>query len=67
VYRGKAMYVWWMLRDMAGEPALKKAMAAYHLEQDKESSYLPRLIAAQTPARSGMVFRRLGLSRPWIA
>jgi len=30
LYRGKAMYVWWMLRDMIGEPALKKAFAAYH-------------------------------------
>jgi hypothetical protein len=48
LYRGKAMYVWWMLRDMIGEPALKKALAGYHPEQDKEPSYLPRLIAAQT-------------------
>jgi hypothetical protein len=48
LYRGKAMYVWWMLRDMVGDPALKKALAAYHPEQDKEPSYLPRLIAAQT-------------------
>jgi hypothetical protein len=48
LYRGKAMYVWWMLRDMVGEPALKKALAGYHPEQDKAPSYLPRLIAAQT-------------------
>src|SRR5260370_33066491 len=48
LYRGKAMCVWWMLRDMVGEPALKKALAAYHPEQDKEPSYVPRLIAAQT-------------------
>jgi hypothetical protein len=48
LYRGKAMYVWWMLRDMVGEAALKKALAGYHPEQDKEPSYLPRLIAAQT-------------------
>jgi len=48
LYRGKAMYVWWMLRDMVGEPALKKALAGYHPEQDKEPSYLPRLIAAET-------------------
>ena len=48
LYRGKAMYVWWMLRDMVGEPALKKALAGYHPVQDKEPSYLPRLIAAQT-------------------
>jgi hypothetical protein len=48
LYRGKAMCVWWMLRDMVGEPTLKKALAGYHPEQDKEPSYLPRLIAAQT-------------------
>ena len=48
LYRSKAMCVWWMLRDMVGEPALKKAIAAYHPEQDKEPSYMPRLIAAQT-------------------
>ena len=47
LYRGKAMCVWWMLRDMIGEQALKKAIAAYHPELDKESSYMPRLIAAQ--------------------
>jgi len=48
MYRSKAMYVWWMLRDMVGDAALKKALAAYRPEQDKEPSYLPRLIAAQT-------------------
>jgi hypothetical protein len=48
LYRSKAMYVWWMLRDMVGEPALKKTLAAYHPEQDNDPSYMPRLIAAQT-------------------
>jgi len=48
LYRSKAMCVWWMLRDMIGETALKKAIAAYRTEQDKEPSYMPRLIAAQT-------------------
>jgi hypothetical protein len=48
LYRSKAMYVWWMLRDMVGEQALKKAFAAYHPEQDKEPSYMPHLIQAQT-------------------
>jgi len=48
LYRSKAMYVWWMLRDMVGEPALKKALAAYRPEQDNDPSYMPRLIAAQT-------------------
>jgi len=48
LYRSKAMYVWWMLRDMIGDAALKKALAAYRPEQDKDPSYMPRLIAAQT-------------------
>jgi Peptidase family M1 domain len=48
LYRSKAMCVWWMLRDIVGDPALKKAIASYHVEQDKEASYMPRLIQAQT-------------------
>jgi hypothetical protein len=48
LYRSKAMCVWWMLRDMVGDAALKKALANYRPEQDKEPSYMPRLIAAQT-------------------
>jgi hypothetical protein len=37
-----------MLRDMLGDPVLKQALASYHPDQDKEPSYLPRLIQAQT-------------------
>ena len=48
LYRSKAMYVWWMLRDMVGEQALKKAFGLYHPEQDKEPSYMPHLIQSQT-------------------
>jgi hypothetical protein len=46
--RSKAMYVWCMLRDIAGDAALKKALASYRPEQDKEPSYMPGLIQAQT-------------------
>jgi hypothetical protein len=46
-YRSKAMYVWWMLRNMVGEPPLKKALALYHPEQDKEPSYIEHLIEVQ--------------------
>jgi len=42
------MYVWWMLRDMVGDTALKRALAAYHADQDKESSYVQHLLEAQT-------------------
>jgi len=48
LYRSKAMCVWWMLRDMLGDATLKKAIAAYRPEQDKDPSYMPRLISAQT-------------------
>ena len=47
-YRSKAMYVWWMLRDMVGEAGLKKALAAYRADQDKEPAYVQHLIEAQT-------------------
>lgn len=48
LYRSKAMCVWWMLRDMIGDAALKKAIASYKPEQDNDPTYMPRLIAAQT-------------------
>jgi hypothetical protein len=48
LYRSKAMCVWWMLRDLVGEPAVKKALSAYHADEDKEPSYMQRLIQAQT-------------------
>jgi hypothetical protein len=48
LYRSKAMYVWWMLRDMVGEQALKKAFAAYRPDQDNDPSYMPHLIQSQT-------------------
>jgi hypothetical protein len=48
LYRSKAMCVWWMLRDMVGDSALKKAIAAYKPEQDTDPSYMQRLISAQT-------------------
>ena len=48
LYRSKAMCVWWMLRDMLGDQALKKALASYRTEEDKQPSYMPRLIQAQS-------------------
>jgi hypothetical protein len=48
LYRSKAMCVWWMLREMIGDSALKKALVSYRPERDKEPSYMPRLIQAQT-------------------
>jgi hypothetical protein len=48
VYRSKALCVWWMLRDMVGDIPLKKALASYKAAEDKDPSYMPRLIQAQT-------------------
>jgi len=48
LYRSKAMCVWWMLRELVGEQPLKKALAFYRADEDKEPSYMQRLIQAQT-------------------
>ena len=55
-YRSKAMYVWWMLRDMIGEDALKKAIATYQPDADKSPSYVQQLIQSQTKRELGWFF-----------
>ena len=55
-YRSKALYVWWMLRDMIGDDALKKALAAYHSDADTSPSYMQQLIEAQTKSDLGWFF-----------
>jgi hypothetical protein len=47
-YHTKAMYVWWMLRDMSGDQALRRALQSYRADQDKEPAYLQRLVQAQS-------------------
>jgi hypothetical protein len=47
LYRVKATFVWWMLRDMVGDAALQRALKAYHPADDKSPSYLPDLIAKE--------------------
>lgn len=47
-YHTKAMYVWWMLRDMLGNQAVQRALQSYRADQDKEPSYMQRLLQAQT-------------------
>ena len=46
-FRTKAMFVWWMLRDMVGDDALEHALRAYRPDQDKDAAYFQRLLAAQ--------------------
>ena len=47
-YRSKAAYVWWMLRDMAGDDALKEAIRKYRAEDDNDKApkYVEQLIEA---------------------
>ena len=47
-YRSKAAYVWWMLRDMVGDDALKQAIRKYRAEDDnnKDPKYVEHLIEA---------------------
>ncbi len=56
LYRSKALYVWWMLRDMIGDDALKKALAAYRPEADTTPAYMQHLIEAQTRSDLGWFF-----------
>jgi hypothetical protein len=46
-YRTKAMFVWWMLRDMVGDQALQRAIRAYQPAQDKEPAHFQRLLAGE--------------------
>jgi hypothetical protein len=45
-YRSKAAYVWWMLRDMIGDDALKSAIRNYRPQDDKDPKYVEQLIAS---------------------
>jgi hypothetical protein len=55
-YRSKAAYVWWMLRDMAGDDALKQAILNYRLEDDKNPKYVEQLIEAAAKRDLGWFF-----------
>jgi hypothetical protein len=56
LYRSKAMYVWWMLRDMLGDPALRQGLAAYRPDHDTIPSYLQHLIESQSKRDLGWFF-----------
>ena len=47
-YRTKAMFVWWMLRDMVGDAPLQSAIKSYRADQDKDASYFQRLLGVQS-------------------
>ncbi len=66
-YRSKAMYVWWMLRDMIGESALKQVLAAYRPDADTTPGYLQHLIEAQTKRDLGWFFDDWVYRDSWLA
>jgi len=57
-YRSKAAYVWWMLRDMAGDDAIKEAIRKYRAEDDndKAPNYVEQLIEAAAKRDLGWFF-----------
>jgi hypothetical protein len=44
----KAMYVWWMLRDLAGKDALTGTLLSYRISEDKDPAYIEKLIETQS-------------------
>lgn len=53
--QAKAMYVWWMLKDMMGNlPG--DLLLRYRADEDKDPTYMPRLIASSTKRDLGWFF-----------
>ncbi len=55
-YRSKAALVWWMLRDMMGDAALKRALRAYKAGDDTDVTYLQHLTEAESKRDLGWFF-----------
>ncbi len=57
-YRSKAAYVWWMLRDMVGDDALKQAIGKYRAsdDNDKDPKYVEHLIETAAKRDLGWFF-----------
>ena len=55
-YRSKAAYVWWMLRDIIGDDALRQAIRNYRADDDKNPKYVERLIEAAAKRDLGWFF-----------
>ena len=53
-YRTKAMYVFWMLRDLLGDAALQRALKSYRAANDKAPAYLQTLAEAQAEAKKSL-------------
>jgi hypothetical protein len=55
-YRSKAAYVWWMLRDMVGDDALKQAIGKYRADEDRDPKYVEHLVEAAGKRDLGWFF-----------
>jgi len=53
--QAKAMYVWWMLKDMLGNLP-DDVLLRYRADEDKDPTYMPRLIASSTKRDLGWFF-----------
>ncbi|MBV9341267.1 MAG: hypothetical protein JO159_10320, partial [Acidobacteria bacterium] len=52
----KAMNVWWMLKDMVGEAAVKGALHNYKSADDKDADYMQKLLEAEAHRDLGWFF-----------
>ncbi len=68
-YRTKAAAVWWMLRGIVGDEALKQALQAYRLDPklDRDPAGFERHTRKVVAHGSARVLQRLGRTRPWSA
>jgi len=55
-YRSKAAYVWWMLRDMVGDDALRQAIGKYRAKDDNDRNYVEQLIERAAKRDLGWFF-----------
>jgi hypothetical protein len=55
-YRSKAAYVWWMLRDMVGDDALRESLRKYRSDEDKDPKYVEQLVEAAAKRDLGWFF-----------
>ena len=66
-YRTKAAAVWWMLRSIVGDDALKQALQTYRLDAarlDRDPAGLQHTLGKILQQGPALVLRRLGLPRP---
>ena len=55
-YRVKAMYCFWMLRDIVGDAALQRAFAKYNTRDDHDAAYFQHLLEAESQKRLDWFF-----------